>query len=166
MSASLKKSATRKSLPEISDDDLQSALSWQQIQLLFWDIDNLEELYKGAVAKYNLGSEKATRLLTRANVSLQRLDEWASQVLSFRVEARPPNRQTLKLITADELMSLPEDLSVVGFVDRRCGFISVRTFRRKLNDVKLPPNLLYGDLRWYPVGSVLYSGSVRQPMDG
>lgn len=81
MSASLKKSATRKSLPEISDDDLQSALSWQQIQLLFWDIDNLEELYKGAVAKYNLGSEKATRLLTRANVSLQRLDEWASQVL-------------------------------------------------------------------------------------
>ncbi len=88
------------------------------------------------------------------------------KLLSIFILARPPNRQTLKLITADELMSLPEDLSVVGFVDRRCGFISVRTFRRKLNDVKLPPNLLYGDLRWYPVGSVLYSGSVRQPMDG
>ena len=76
--STLKKS-TRKT-PE-SDDDLQNAISWQQIQLLFWDIDNLEELYKSGVAKYNLSSEKALRLLNRANVSLQRLDDWASQVL-------------------------------------------------------------------------------------
>lgn len=62
-------------------DDLESAISWQQIQLLFWDIDNLEELYKSGLAKYNLGSEKAMRLLIRADTSLQRLDDWASQVL-------------------------------------------------------------------------------------
>jgi len=79
--STLKKSHSRRHKPQYDHDELQHAIQWQQIQLLFWDVDNLLELYKQGIKKYNLAGEKANRLLDRVNQTMERLDEWAARVV-------------------------------------------------------------------------------------